>query len=107
MGCALALPFARWPQTGATETPIAAWLKAQGFETIALAPSDDAIAIDAIAPTTDRRRAILLGSEGHGLPRDLIARCDLRVKIPMARAVDSLNVAAASAIAFWALLPRP
>ena len=51
------------------------------------------------------RRAVLLGTEGDGLPGDLAARADLRVRIPMAGGVDSLNVAAASAIALFALQP--
>ena len=62
--------------------------------------------LDDPALNAEERLAIVLGTEGDGLARDTIARCDYTVRIPMARGVDSLNVAAASAVAFWQLRAR-
>ena len=74
-----------------------------GFKTAALALSDASVPLDDPALNAEERLAIVLGTEGDGLARDTIARCDYTVRIPMARGVDSLNVAAASAVAFWQL----
>lgn len=79
-------------------------LKALGFTTVAMALRDDALRLDDCdALQRLPRVAIILGTEGEGLPADVIARADKVVMIPMARGVDSLNVAAASAVAFWQL----
>ncbi len=96
MGAVLAVP---WTRTG--PDPVE-WLG--GFTTIALTPSPDATALTALTAPSGPR-AVLLGTEGEGLPVELAARADLRVRIPMAPGVDSLNVAAASAIALHALNP--
>ncbi|MDE7440772.1 MAG: RNA methyltransferase [Muribaculaceae bacterium] len=74
-----------------------------GFKTIAMALTDDSIPLDDPRLGDEPRLAIILGTEGDGLPHCIIADCDYTVKIPMAHGVDSLNVAAASAVAFWQL----
>ena len=74
-----------------------------GFKTAALALSDDSVSIDDPVLAAEERLALLLGSEGDGLTQQTIAHCDYTVKIPMYHDVDSLNVAAASAVAFWQL----
>ena len=74
-----------------------------GFETAALALSDDAIPLHDKRLRSCDRLALVLGTEGDGLSASTIMRCDMTVKIPMDHGVDSLNVAAASAVAFWEL----
>ncbi|MCR5808993.1 MAG: RNA methyltransferase [Clostridiales bacterium] len=77
-----------------------------GFTTAAMALTEDHIEIDDPVLLSAKRLAVVLGSEGNGLSKKTVAACDHRVTIPMARGVDSLNVAAASAIAFWTLSGR-
>ena len=86
-----------WPH-GAMEQ-----LKALGFKTAAMALSDNSVSIDDPALMAEDKLAIILGTEGDGLAETTIANCDYTVKIPMSHGVDSLNVAAASAVAFWQL----
>ena len=74
-----------------------------GFKTAAMALSDDSVSIDDAALNAEEKLAIVLGTEGDGLKATTIASCDYTVKIPMSHGVDSLNVAAASAVAFWQL----
>ena len=83
--------------------PALAQLRGMGFETAAMALSEDSVFIDDSSLEGIDRLAIILGTEGDGLAPTTIAACDHTVKIPMAHGVDSLNVAAASAVAFWAL----
>ena len=78
-------------------------LKNLGFKTAALALSDNSVSIDDPKLMDEGKLALLLGSEGDGLTDTTIANCDYTVKIPMYHGVDSLNVAAASAVAFWQL----
>ena len=78
-------------------------LQALGFKTAAMALSDDSVSIDDPRLAAEEKLAIILGSEGDGLTDTTIAQCDYTVKIPMYHGVDSLNVAAASAVAFWEL----
>ena len=78
-------------------------LHALGFTTAAMALTDQSISIEDPALKKQEKLAIVLGSEGDGLSETTIAQCDYTVKIPMSRGVDSLNVAAASAVAFWQL----
>ena len=78
-------------------------LRGMGFTTAAMALSDNSVSIDAPELKTIDRLAIVLGTEGEGLAEKTIADCDYTVKIPMNHGVDSLNVAAASAVAFWQL----
>jgi len=99
MGHVLAVPFATldgWVQ-GAIEL-----LHANGFTVVALTPADDAVPLN-LAGIGAGKTAILLGSEGPGLTDAAIGAADLRVRIPMSRGVDSLNVATAGAVAFAAL----
>lgn len=77
-----------------------------GFRTAAMALTDDSVAIDDPGLAAEERLAIILGTEGDGLAREVISGADYTVKIPMSHGVDSLNVAAASAVAFWQLRGR-
>lgn len=78
-------------------------LKAIGFRTAAMALTDDSVSIDNPDLMDEPRLAIVMGNEGDGLSHDTIAEADYVVRIPMAHGVDSLNVAAAAAVAFWQL----
>ena len=78
-------------------------IKSLGFKTAAMALDDNAVSIDNPKLMSEEKLAIILGTEGDGLATSTIADCDYTVKIPMAHGVDSLNVAAASAVAFWQL----
>lgn len=78
-------------------------LKKLGFRTAAMALKDDSVSIDDPVLAQEEKLAIVLGTEGDGLADGTIAGCDYTVKIPMSHGVDSLNVAAASAVAFWQL----
>ena len=78
-------------------------LKMLGFKTVALALSDNAVSIDDPTLCREERLAIVMGTEGDGLSKAVIDACDYVAKIPMQRGVDSLNVAAAAAVAFWQL----
>ena len=89
--------MADWPDAGMT------LLRSMGFKTAAMALSDDSVSIDDPALMAEDKLAIILGTEGDGLANTTIAGCDYTVKIPMYHGVDSLNVAAASAVAFWQL----
>lgn len=88
---------AAWPHPGIDV------LKGFGFKTAAMALSDDSVGIDNEKLMAEKKLAIILGTEGDGLATATIADCDYTVKIPMSHGVDSLNVAAASAVAFWQL----
>jgi tRNA G18 (ribose-2'-O)-methylase SpoU len=98
MGEVFAVPYARldpWP----------ALTKVQhaGFTVLALTPANDALPIQELTPAQRARPALLLGAEGSGLTADAVDASNARVVIPMRRGVDSLNVAAAAAVAFWEL----
>ena len=90
-----------WPQPGME------LLRSLGFKTAAMALSDDSVRIDDPRLMAEDRLALILGTEGDGLAEETIADCDYTVRIPMSHGVDSLNVAAASAVAFWQLGRRP
>lgn len=90
-----------WPQHGME------LLSGLGFKTAAMALSDESVRIDDPRLMAEDRLALILGTEGDGLAEETIADCDYTVRIPMAHGVDSLNVAAASAVAFWQLGSRP
>lgn len=83
-----------------TDMPL---LKKLGFKTVAMALKEDTLNIDDPQLMNEEKLAIILGTEGDGLDEHTINQCDYTVKIPMSHGVDSLNVAAASAIAFWQL----
>ena len=86
-----------WPEDGMDV------LQELGFKTAAMALSDDSVSIDDEQLMKEEKLAIGLGTEGYGLAKQTISDCDYTVKIPMSHGVDSLNVAAASAVAFWQL----
>ena len=86
-----------WPEDGMKT------LRKLGFKTVAMALRDDSFSIDDPQLHAEEKLAIILGTEGDGLAAETIADCDYTVKIPMSHGVDSLNVAAASAVAFWEL----
>jgi len=88
---------ADWPEAGLAR------LNALGFQSVALALSDDSVDIDDPALAARPKLALVLGTEGDGLASATIASCDFTARIPMAHGVDSLNVAAAGAVAFWQL----
>ena len=81
-------------------------LTASGFKTVARALCDESISIDDPRLIREEKLAILLGNEGDGLSTRTIASCDYTARIPMAMGVDSLNVASASAVAFWELAAK-
>lgn len=81
-------------------------LKDLGFATVAMALTDDSVSIDSPILTTIPKLAIIMGTEGDGLPQTTIERADYVARIPMSHNVDSLNVAAAAAVAFWELRKR-
>ena len=104
MGTVFQVPWAHigrelsdWPGPGMEK------LRALGFKTAAMALREDSLSVDDPRLMAEEKLAIVLGTEGDGLARETIARCDFAARIPMAHGVDSLNVAAASAVAFYAL----
>ena len=107
MGTVFQVPWAylpgdhtQWPQPGMT------LLQSLGFQTAAMALCDDTLSVEDPRLREVEKLAVILGTEGEGLSKKTIADCDYTVKIPMAHGVDSLNVAAASAVAFWELRAR-
>ncbi len=105
MGTVFAIPYARLGgEPGGPPWPRALDALAEhGYRRLALTPADDAIDLRALRIAPQEKVALLLGSEGEGLSPRALAACDLRVRIPMAPGVDSLNVAAAAAVACYAL----
>lgn len=107
MGAIFQVPWTRignapsgWPHPGLDQ------LSRLGFKTAAMALRDTSVSVDDPALCGEEKLAIVLGTEGDGLSASTIAACDYTVRIPMAHGVDSLNVAAASAVAFWQLRAR-
>ena len=107
MGTVFQVPWTRiyetldqWPEEGLS------LLNRMGFRTAAMALTDNSVSIDDPKLMAEPKLAIILGTEGDGLAENTIAHCDYTVKIPMSHQVDSLNVAAASAVAFWQLRAR-
>jgi len=98
MGHALLVPFARTPEWPASLNI----LRDKGFQILAMTPSAGAVPLpDAIVAVGDAKVAILVGAEGPGLTETVMRASDLRVRIPMSRGTDSLNVATAAALAFY------
>lgn len=104
MGTVFQIPWAYigeqpadWPSSGLD------WLNELGFKTAAMALREDSVSIGDEGLAAEPKLAIVLGTEGTGLTARTIAACDYTVRIPMQHGVDSLNVAAASAVAFWQL----
>ena len=107
MGTVFQVPWARigetnedWPERGLEK------LRNLGFKSAAMALSDDSVSIDDERLNKEEKLCIVFGTEGDGLAKETIARCDYTVRIPMAHGVDSLNVASAAAVAFWQLRIR-
>ena len=98
MGCIFQVP---WSMTGLSGAQIAETLKELGIRTAAMALSADSVPVSDPSLKEALRLAVFLGNEGNGLPAKTIGSCDLVVRIPMRDGVDSLNVAAASAVTFW------
>jgi len=97
MGGVFAVPWTH------VEGDWSARLRALGFRTAAMALTPEALPLGAPEPAAEEKLAVVLGTEGDGLARRTIEQCDYALRIPMSRGVDSLNVAAASAVAFWEL----
>ena len=104
MGTVFQVPWTRigqqaqdWPEAGMM------LLREMGFATVAMALSEDSVEIDDPCLAREEQLAVILGAEGDGLAKTTIARCDYTARIPMLHGVDSLNVAAASTVAFWQL----
>lgn len=104
MGTVFQIPWAQASLEDSDSTRLMELLKNNGFKTVAMALTDDSTSVDNDEIRANEKVAILLGTEGTGLPKDIIEACDYRVRIPMYHGVDSLNVAAASAISFWELM---
>ena len=97
MGTVFQIPWAYLPRE------YSEYLKQSGFKTVAMALKDHSVSIDDPVLKTEDRLAIILGTEGDGLSQSVVDSADYTVRIPMFHGVDSLNVAAASAVAFWEL----
>ena len=107
MGTVFQVPWTRignaadqWPGEGLER------LRRMGFKTAALALNEESVCVDDPGLMAEEKLAVVLGTEGDGLSDQTIARCDYAVLIPMSHGVDSLNVAAAGAVAFWQLRAR-
>lgn len=100
MGTVFQIP---WTYLKCTDSGYVQDLKNMGFSTAAMALQDNSVGIDDARLMEKEKLAVILGTEGEGLRKETIDACDFTVKIPMANGVDSLNVAAASAVAFWQL----
>ena len=103
MGTVFQIPWAYFPEDAPWPEDGMALLRRLGFKTAAMALRDDSLSIDDPRLLAEEKLAIVLGTEGDGLADGTIAHCDYPVRIPMAHGVDSLNVAAASAVAFYQL----
>ena len=103
MGTIFQVPWTRIGETAADWPRDMSLLTELGFKTVAMALTDESVSIDDPALMAEEKLAIVLGTEGTGLSKRTIADCDYTVKIPMSHGVDSLNVGAAGAVAFWQL----
>lgn len=103
MGTIFQIPWTILNRSCAWPHPAMEELKALGFKTAAMALTDQSVRIDDPSVLAEEKLAIVLGTEGDGLAKTTIADCDYTIRIPMSHGVDSLNVAAASAVAFWQL----
>ena len=107
MGTVFQIPWTVADREENDETAVIRQLMGMGFETVAMALTEDSVSIKSERLKAATRLAVVLGTEGDGLPKEVIKGCDHRVKIPMFHGVDSLNVAAAAALAFWELGADP
>lgn len=106
MGTVFQMPWTKAGKEGSEGINLIRTLQSYGFKTVAMALTEDSTSIDNDEIRANEKLAVIMGTEGTGLPKDVIAACDYRVMIPMYHGVDSLNVAAASAVAFWELLKK-
>lgn len=104
MGTVFQIPWTQASREESEGLNLIKKLQDNGFKTVAMALTEDSTSVDNDEIRANDKLAILMGSEGPGLPKEVIAACDYRVMIPMYHGVDSLNVAAASAISFWELM---
>ena len=103
MGTVFQIPWTVFERNGTWPRPAMDTLHQLGFKTAAMALTDQSVRIDDPAVLAEEKLAMVLGTEGDGLAQDTSADCDYTIRIPMTHGVDSLNVAAASAVAFWQL----
>ena len=103
MGTVFQIPWTYFPEDASWPEEGMKLLKESGFKTFSMALRNDSVEINSPVLHAEERLAVILGTEGEGLASTTIADSDYTVKIPMSHGVDSLNVAAASAVAFWEL----
>ena len=103
MGTVFQIPWTYFPEDASWPEDGMKLLKESGFKTVSMALRNDSVEINDPVLHAEERLAVILGTEGEGLASTTIADSDYTVKIPMSHGVDSLNVAAASAVAFWEL----
>lgn len=103
MGTVFQIPWTYFPEDASWPEDGMKLLKERGFKTVSMALRNDSVEIDDPVLHAEERLAVILGTEGEGLASTTIADSDYTVKIPLSHGVDSLNVAAASAVAFWEL----
>ena len=104
MGTVFQIPWAKASWEESQGTNLIEKIQSYGIKTVAMALTEESTSIDNDEIRVNEKLAVVLGTEGTGLPKDVISACDYRVMIPMYNGVDSLNVAAASAISFWELM---
>ena len=104
MGTVFQIPWTKASREESEGIALIRTLQSYGFKTVAMALTEDSTSVDNDEIRKNEKLAVVLGTEGTGLPKEVIAACDYRVMIPMFHGVDSLNVAAASAISFWELM---
>ena len=104
MGTVFQIPWTKATWEESKGISLIEQLQSYGYKTVAMALTEDSTSIDNDEIRANEKLAVVLGTEGTGLPKEVIAACDYRVMIPMYHGVDSLNVAAASAVSFWELL---
>ena len=103
MGTVFQIPWAQASLEDSEYSVLMKLIGSYGYKTVAMALTDDSVSVDNDEIRANERIAVLLGTEGTGLPQEVIETSDYRVRIPMFHGVDSLNVAAASAVSFWEL----
>ena len=106
MGTVFQLPWTKIHKEGSAGIKLIQDLKDLGYKTVAMALTDDSVCPDDKKMLESEKLAVIMGTEGDGLPKEVISECDYRVKIPMMHGVDSLNVAAASAVIFWEICKK-
>ncbi|MCR5023781.1 MAG: RNA methyltransferase [Lachnospiraceae bacterium] len=101
MGTVFQIPWTKLSRNESSGSSLIAKLRSSGFRSAAMALKDNSVNVDNKDLLSSEKLAVFLGTEGNGLPDEVIDACDFRVMIPMHHGVDSLNVAAASAVVFW------